>query len=116
MADISVKQGEAKTLTFTITQAGVALDVTGGGFKFAVKETKDDTTYKIEKDTVDFGVGDAALGKLYLPLSETDLGIDPGEYVAELKIDLTTSSSATGEGIDKSADLSMEVCQPVITD
>lgn len=114
MADISVKQGEAKTLTFTITQSGAALDVSGGDYKFAAKQTKDDTAYEIEKDTADFDDTDANIGKLYLELSETDLDLDPGEYVAELKIDLT--SSIQGEGIDKSADLSMEVCQPVITD
>ena len=116
MADISVKQGEAKTLTFTITQSGSPLDVSGGDFKFAVKQTKDDTAYQIEKTTDDFDVSQASIGKLRLPLNDTDLGIAVGEYVAELKIDLTGSSSGVGEGIDKSADLSMEVCQPVITD
>jgi len=115
MADIAVKQKEAKTLTFTITQSNEDLDVSGGDFTFAVKKTKEDTTYKIEKSTSDFGVADAGDGILTLYLSAADLDLDAGEYVAELKIDLTTSSSGQ-EGIDKSADLSMEVKQAVIAD
>ena len=115
MADISVKQKEGKTLTFTITQSGAALDVSGGEFKFAVKQTKDDTTYLIEKNTADFDDAQASGGILRVGLDESDLDQEPGEYVAELKIDLSTSSAAD-DNIDKSADLSMEICKAVITD
>jgi len=115
MADISVKQKEAKTVTFTITQNNDALDVSGGEFKFAVKKAKGDTTYLIEKETADFDVSEAGDGILRTILNETDLDLEAGEYIAELKIDLSTSS-AVNDNIDKSADLSLEVLQAVITD
>jgi len=116
MADISVKQKEEKTVTFTITQNSQALDVSGGEYKFAVKQSKDDAAYLIEKDHSDFDDTNASSGILRVTLTENDLDMDPGEYVAELKVDLNPSSSGGSGGIDKSADLSMEVLQAVITD
>jgi len=113
MTDIIVKEGEAKTLTFTITQSGEDLDVSGGDFRFAVKQTKDDAAYQINKTTSDFDDTNAGDGILTLPVT---FDIDPGEYVAELMINLTDSSAGGDGNIDKSLDLSLEVLKAVITD
>lgn len=107
--NIDVKQKEAKTIKFTCTLDGSATDVSSAtDFHFGVKRKKTDTTYLIEKSNEDFNTDDAASGIVKVSLSASDLNLDAGNYIGELRI----TFSATN--IDKSADLDFNVKPAVI--
>ena len=107
VADITIKQGEAKTLKFTVTNGG---DLSATTVKFACKRQKKDATYIIEKLNATFDKSEAATSILYVPLSATDTNQTPGFYYGELKITFAASN------IDKSADIIIEIEHAVITD
>lgn len=109
MADIEVKQKEAKTITFTITSGGTVVDLTGAILTFWVKKSKDDTTATISKVDADFGRAQEAVGIVTVAISEAELDIAIGNYVAELKTQFSASN------IDKSSDLTMKVERAIIT-
>ena len=97
---ISIKQGEAKTLTFTITEDGASLDLSKATLSFAVKEQKTDTEYIIEKTLGNFDVSGASIGKVSITLSSTDTDIDPESYVAELRVEINPSNIYKSDDID----------------
>jgi len=99
MASVSFKQGEAKTLTFTVTEDGVAVDLSTATLAFGVKKRKRDDSYIFSKADEDFDKTQAANGIVSIDLSITDTDQDPWSYVGELKVTFADSS------IDKSADL-----------
>lgn len=105
---ITVKQKEAKKIKFTITRAGLELDVADAVLTFGVKETKDDEAYLIEKNDSDFDKSDAAGGIVRIQLSATDTNQTPAEHVGELKIVIDA------DDIDKSVDIVFVVEQAVI--
>jgi len=106
---ITLKQKEAKTVKFTIKdEAGNVVDVSGATLSFQVKKSKSDTTPKISKTDTDFDKAQAASGIVTVNLTTTDTNLDPGVYVAELKIEFTATN------IDKSADIVFEIQQAVI--
>lgn len=105
MATISVKNEEAKTITFTITRDNAALDVSGAtAVDFVVKETYDDTTYFIEKNIGDFNMAQASTGVISCTLDTTDLAYTniPGTetYKAELRITLSATDVDISANID----------------
>ncbi len=104
---VSFKQGEAKTLTLTIKENGIAKDVSTATLLLGVKKPKSDTTYAFSKEDAGFNKTQAAQGIVSVFLSDTDLGIAPGLYIGELKVSFPDST------IDKSADLSFMVEQAV---
>ena len=60
---IRLKQGEAKTITFTVTRAyGQAVDLTGATLFLGVKRHKSDTAYIFSKVDADFDKTQQALG------------------------------------------------------
>jgi hypothetical protein len=89
---VEVKEGEAKTLKVTVTQDDSALDVSTATFSFAVKKRYTDATPVISKTNSDFVTTDAASGIIKIPLSSTDLAIQPFSYLADIKITFTASS------------------------
>ena len=107
---ISLKQEEAKTITLTITQSDVAVDVSSATLKLAVKRNKNDSEYSIEKLDAAFDKDLASTGVVTVPFSATDTDLDPGSYTGELKIAFSESN------IDKSADLTVIITKAVITD
>lgn len=110
---ITLKQGEAKTLRFSVTENGSVVDLTPAGstvtFFFGVKKKKSDTTYTIQKDNSSFTTSEAAQGIISVVLTATDTNQLPATYIGELKILFGTDS------IDKSADLTIKIDQAVIT-
>jgi hypothetical protein len=104
MADIEVKQGEAKTVRFTVTNpAGAACDLSSAEMLFGVKEKFTDSAYTIEKRNADFNVAQAASGIISINLDSTNTEQTPGKYKAELKIRYTATN------IDKSSVLDMRI-------
>ena len=110
MADLELKQGEAKTIQFTIMDSSAgALDVSAATMSFFVKKRKSDTAALIVKysTSTDFTVTDATAGVISCVLNATNTDQTPGRYVSEL----TLAWSATN--IDKSTDLSVSITQKV---
>jgi len=92
MAEIRVKNGEAKTITFTVTRSGAVLDLTTAVLAFGVKASYDDTAFLISKTTTDFTLTQASVGIISVNLSSTNLAksnIPHGTYKAELFIQVT---------------------------
>jgi len=110
MADIEFKQKEAKTIRFTLTEDGVAVDATGATFKFCIKKTRSDASYTIEKEDADFDKTDIATGIVTCPLSATDTDIDAGNYFGELK------TMVSGSDVDKSQTFVVKVNTAIVTD
>jgi len=108
MASITVKQKEAKTITFTITSDGSAVDVSSAVLSFQVKENKDDAAV-ISKTDEDFDKTSASSGIVTLNLSDTDLDLEAITYTAELKTVFEASVN-----IDKSVDIEFIVQDAVI--
>lgn len=97
MAEIRVKNEEAKTITFTITRDNAVLDVSAAtAIDFVVKESYDDTSYLIEKNISDFDTSQASVGIVSCTLETADLAYTdipgPKTYKAELRITLTAST------------------------
>ena len=106
MSSITVKQGEAKKITFTIKKNGVVQDVTSGIFAFSVRKTTPAYQEMISKADAAFDKTDAATGVVVLPLSTTDLNvnnINAGVYDAELK------TTIAADDIDKSSTIKFTV-------
>ena len=80
MKTIGITRGDTVTLKYQIKEDGVAKDITGMAFKFAVKERLSDATFKIA--TVDGTTDDAANGKFSFELiaTETDQAAFAGLY------------------------------------
>ena len=110
MATITVKNEEAKTITFTITRDNAVLDVSAAtGIDFAVKSSYDDTSYLIEKNIGDFDTSQASVGIISCTLTTTDLaytnipGNPPPEgkkYISEFKVDLLATDVDISAVID----------------
>jgi len=110
MSSITLKQGEGKTLKFTITDTDGAVDVSSATLSFIAKRSVDraDAGAAISKADGTFtrsgGVYDDAAGVVGLALSTTELNIAPGVYYGELKIIFTA-----GSNVDKSANIVLEI-------
>ena len=110
MAEIRVKNEEAKTIPFTITRNSQPLDVSAAtGIYFVVKETYQDTSYLIEKTLSDFDTSLATSGIVSCTLTTTDLaytnipGNPPPEgkkYISEFKVDLLATDVDISAVID----------------
>lgn len=105
MAKVTLKQGEAKRLTLTVTDAnGAAVDLTGCTLFLAAKSHKGDEGYAFSKEHSDFDVSQAAQGIVSVFLGATDTNQVPGLYVGELRVTFPGAPPAT---VEKSGDLTM---------
>lgn len=110
MSTITLKQKEAKTIRFTVTDSdGDVVDLSTSTLKFNVKKHKRETTSVIAKVDANFDKTSAALGIVSVVLSSTDLDLAWGDFVGELMI----TFSATN--IDKSADITVVIQRAVIS-
>jgi len=103
MASITVKNGEAKTVTFTVTRDSAAIDLTLADLSFVVKSSYDDTTYKIQKVTADFNKAQATLGIVSCVLTAANLAyanIVNGTYLSELRATITATDIDISANID----------------
>jgi hypothetical protein len=103
---ITLKQGEAKNLTLTVTDdRGEAVDLSGCTFFLGVKRPRGGD-FAFSKDHSAFNLGQAARGIISVFLGEADTDQDPGPYVAELKVTFPGTPAAT---VEKSNDLALTI-------
>ena len=107
-----VKQGEAKTLTLTVTdEYGAVVDVSEATLHLGVKLNKNQADYAIEKQDSDFDKTAGTQGIVTVFLDATDTNIAPGTYVGELE----ATFDASPDIIEKTADFELKVIKSVIT-
>jgi hypothetical protein len=86
MDKLVIKQGEAKTITFTVTDAlGIAEDISQATLLLGVKKNKTDVAYILSKEDAAFDKTAAATGVVTVDLSATDTNQTEGTYIGELK-------------------------------
>jgi hypothetical protein len=108
---LTLKQGEAKTITFTVKDSGGAtVNLSAATLTLGVKKLKADMAYAITKADAAFGKTQAALGIVSVDLIEADTNLLEGTYVGELKCEWT----GPPEVIDKSADFFIQIKGAVI--
>lgn len=108
MTTITIKQREAKTIRFSVTAGGMAVNLTNATLTFAVRHRKTDEAYTIEKGDADFDKSLKADGIVTVELSVTDTDQDSGTYYGELQ-----TVFAAG-GTDKSDDIIIRIEKAVI--
>jgi hypothetical protein len=105
---IVVKQGEAKTITFTVQDAqGTGVDLSGAALLLGVKKDKSDAEYTFAKADEEFDKGQAASGIVAVDLSADDTDQPEATYIGELKC------SWDGPVIKKSEDFFLQVKRAV---
>ncbi|MFZ5450268.1 MAG: hypothetical protein ACOZF2_00125 [Thermodesulfobacteriota bacterium] len=103
---ITLKQGEAKLLTLTVTDAsGAAVDLSGCTLFLGVKTPKGED-YVFSKNHADFNLSQAGQGIVSVFLKETDTTQSPGPYVGELKVIFPGEAPVT---VEKSGDLAVSI-------
>ena len=105
-----LRQCEAKTLKFVITENRLALNVAAATLRFALKESKLDAAYAFVKADTDFDKTEAAVGIVRVSLSSGDLDLSPTTYVGELEI------TFAADNIDRSADIEIKIKRSVFHD
>jgi ribosomal protein S11 len=109
MAKLIIKQGEAKTITFTVKDAlGTGVDLSAATLTLGVKKNKADAAYAIEKADGEFNKIQAANGIVSVNLSAEDTGQPEATYIGELKC------AWAGPVINKSADFYVQIKGAVI--
>jgi len=107
MTSLIMKQGEAKTITFTVTDsASAAVDCSSTTCTFTVVSDYGGTQFITKADGV-FDKTNAATGILTIDISATDSNIPNKYYIGELKILFTSSN------IDKSVDIDFIITKTV---
>ncbi|MGO8761167.1 MAG: hypothetical protein ACLP2P_03870 [Desulfobaccales bacterium] len=83
---LAIKQGEAKTITFTVRDAlGVGVDLSGAALLLGVKKDKSDTDYAVAKADQEFDKSQAVDGIVSVNLSAADTNQPEATYIGELK-------------------------------
>jgi len=99
MANITMKQAEAKTITFTVTDSdGAAVDCSSTTLSFKVVDANGGTEI-FSKADADFDKTDATTGVLTINVTATESNITARYYISELKIIFSETN------IDKSVDI-----------
>lgn len=107
MPNCTIKQGEAKDLTLTVTDAsGATIDLSGCTLFLAVKSHKGDSSYAFAKDHSAFNLSQADQGIISVFLEDTDTSLTPGPYVGELQVTFPGAPPLT---VEKSADLALTI-------
>ncbi len=107
MLSCTIKQGEAKRLTLTVTDGnGAAVDLTGCTLFLGVKPHKGEGDYAFSKDHGDFDLSQAAQGIVSVFLADNDTLQTPGPYLGELKVTFPGAPPAT---VEKSGDLALTI-------
>ena len=99
MTPVKVTKGDKATLRYQLREDGAGKDITGMGFKLAVKEKLTDSGHKISP--VDGTIDDAANGKFSFVLTSTETDQAPFRGLMEIAMydgsgDKTTLTPAGG--------------------
>jgi ribosomal protein S11 len=110
MEKLVIKQGEAKTVTFTVTDAdGGAVDLSAATMFLGVKKDKSETAYTFSHEDADFDKSQAASGIVAVELSAADTNQPEATYIGELRC------VWDGPVIKKSEDFFLQVKRAVTT-
>ena len=108
MNKIAVKQGEAKTITFTVKDAlGFPVDLSAATLLLGVKMDKSEVDYTFSKLDAAFDKTQAAQGIVTVVLTATDTNQPEATYIGELKC------AWTGSVIKKSEDFFFQIKRSV---
>ncbi len=107
---ITLKQREARNLTFTVQEQGEAVDLSSASLFFGVKERKGDTAFALAKEDADFDKSQAQNGVVTVFLTAADTDLSPWAYVGELQVSFPGPQAT----VSKSADLIVQIEQAVI--
>jgi ribosomal protein S11 len=108
MEKLVIKQGEAKTVTFTVTDAdGAAVDLSAAAMFLGVKKDKSDAAYTFSHADADFDKTQAASGIVSVELSAADTDQPEATYIGELRC------AWDGPVIKKSEDFFIQVKRAV---
>jgi ribosomal protein S11 len=104
MEKMVIKQGEAKTITFTVKDAlGVGVDLSQAALLMGVKKYKSETDYTFSKADQEFDKSQAANGIVAVNLSASDTSQPEATYIGELKC------AWAGPVIKKSEDFFLQI-------
>lgn len=93
MADITIIQGEGKTIPLTfVDEDGDPVDLTSATMSFKLAANLTDTPL-ISKTHSDFDMTDAADGIAYFDVSTTETNIDTGAYIGQGKAHWSDTNS-----------------------
>ncbi len=107
---LTIKQGEAKTVTFTVTGAdGMAVNLSAATLLLGVKAAKNDAAYALSKLDAAFDKTQAALGIVSVNLSTTDTNLAEKTYIGELKCSWIGPPAV----VNKSADFYLQIKRAV---
>jgi hypothetical protein len=108
MEKMLIKQGEAKTVTFTVKDSlGTGVDLSGAELLLGVKKDKSETEYTISKADLEFDKSQAADGIVSIDLSPEDTDQPEATYIGELKC------AWAGPVIKKSEDFFLQIKRAV---
>lgn len=102
-ADITIKQGEAKSVRFTITDGTSEVNVSAATLSFSIKADKRHAAALVSKADGDFDKSQAAIGIVTVPLSSSDTDMAPIMYVGEVTVTFGVSR------VEKSGDINIKV-------
>jgi len=107
--NFTLKQGEAKTLRFTIRDktTGEVVDVSSATLTFGGQKQVNPDGLDISKADGTFTKTDAASGIVLLPLSASDLDLDAEVYECELKVEFAA------DNIDKSTHIELTIQEAI---
>jgi hypothetical protein len=103
-----IKQGEAKTITFTVKDAlGTGVDLSGAALILGVKRDRAEVDYAFGKTDQEFDKSQAASGIVSVMLSAADTDQPEAIYIGELKC------AWAGPVIKKSEDFFLQIRRAV---
>jgi hypothetical protein len=108
MEKLVIKQGEAKTVTFTVKDSlGTGVDLSGATLLLGVKKDKSEAEYAFAKDDQEFDKSQAAAGIVSVNLTPEDTDQPEATYIGELKC------AWAGPVVKKSDDFFLQVKRAV---
>jgi hypothetical protein len=108
MEKMVIKQGEAKTITFTVKDGqGTGVDLSGAALLLGVKKDKSEADYTFAKPDAEFDKSQAAMGVVSVNLTAGDTDQPEATYIGELRC------SWDGPVIKKSDDFFVQIKRAV---